>query len=77
MTGSKEVNLGVGSNDPEPVVFPLETIYRGPLIEIPNPNCLILTRGKDQVLMGVEETATGVLEVTSARIDLPLNPGLA
>jgi hypothetical protein len=75
MAGCKKINLGVRSNNPEPVVLSLEGIYGGTLVEIPHSNGLILTRRDNQVLVRVKQTATGVLEVASAGINLPLIQG--
>lgn len=73
MTSCEEVDLRVRCNDPEPVILTLKGVHRGPLIQIPDPDGLVLAGGQDEILVWVEETATGVLEVASAGIDLPLD----
>jgi hypothetical protein len=72
MAGREEVDFRVGSNDPESVVLALEGVHSRPLIQVPNPDGLVLSRGKNEILVGVEQTAAGVLEVASAGVDLPL-----
>lgn len=72
MAGGEEVNFRMRSNDPEPVVLALKCVHGRPLVQVPDPNRLILARGEDEVLMRVEETAASVLEVASACIDLKL-----
>lgn len=72
MTSRKQVDLRVGSNDPKPVVLALESVHRRPLVQVPNPDCLILSRGQNEILVRVEQAAASVLEVASARINLPL-----
>jgi hypothetical protein len=59
-------------NNPEPIILPLETVHCCPLVEIPHPNGLVLACGENEVLVWMEKTAIGVLEVSSASVDLPL-----
>jgi hypothetical protein len=72
VAGSKKVDFRVGSDDPEPVILALEGVHGSPLVQVPNPDGLVLTRREDEVLVWVEQTAIGVLEVTSAGVDLEL-----
>jgi hypothetical protein len=72
MASGKQINLGVGCDDPKPIIFPLEAIHGRPLVQVPHPDGLILARRKNQVLVRVEKTATSVLEVSPASINLPL-----
>lgn len=73
VSGRKEVDFRVGSNDPEAVVLAFKRVDGSPFVQVPDPNGLILASGQDKILMWVKQTATGVLEVTSAGIDLPLS----
>jgi hypothetical protein len=73
VASGEEVDLGVSSNDPESVVLPLKGVYRGPLVQVPDPDRLVLARRQDKILVRVEETAAGVLEVASASVDFPLD----
>ena len=71
VTGGEEVDLRVGSNDPESVHIPLEGLDRSSLVQVPSTNCLVLADREDEVLVGVEETGGGVLEMAAAGIDFP------
>lgn len=57
VTCSKKVDLWVCSNDPEAVVFALEALYAGSLVQVPNPDGFILTDRQNKILVRVEETA--------------------
>ncbi len=73
MASREEVDFGVRGKDPVPVVLALEGVHCGPLVQVPDPDGLILTRRQDEVLVGVKEAAARVLEVASAGIDFPLD----
>ena len=81
MASRKQVDLRVGSNDPEPVVQLLtryelkypEGVHSRPLVQVPNPDGLVLSCGQDEILVRVEQTAASVLEMASASINLPLH----
>lgn len=59
------------SEYPEPIVLSPEGLHRGALCEVPDTHCLILTARNDELMLGVEECSGHVVEVTSARVDLP------
>lgn len=42
MARGKEVNLGVRSDDPEPIILSFERLDASPLVQIPNPDCFVL-----------------------------------
>lgn len=71
MAGCKQIDLGVGSNNPESIHIPLEGLNGGPLIQIPSTDCLVFADGKNEVLVGVEETGGCILKMTSAGINFP------
>jgi len=77
MAGGEQVDLGMRCNDPESVIFPLEAVYGCSLVQIPDSDSLVLARRENQVLVRVKETATGVLEVSPAGVNLPLHQTLA
>lgn len=68
---SKQVEIGMRGQDPEPVVFSPERLNRGPLREIPHAHGLVLSTRDDQLMLGMEERARNVVEMASARVDLP------
>jgi hypothetical protein len=74
VTGGEEVDLWMRGYNPKPIVLALEAIHSGSLIEIPDPDCLVLARREDQVLMRMEQGAVGILEVAPASINFPLDP---
>ena len=61
----------MGGEHPESIVLPSERLDRGPLGQVPHANCLVFTARDDQFMLGMEESARHVVEMTSARIDLP------
>jgi hypothetical protein len=72
MASSEKVDLRVSSNNPEPVALTLERIDCCPLIQVPDPDGLVFANRENEVLVGVEEAPTDVLEMATASIDLPL-----
>ena len=68
---SEEVDLGMGGDDPETVVFALEGLDRCPLIQIPDSERLVLADGQDEILMRVEQTPRSILKVATASVDFP------
>ena len=54
VASGEQVDFGVSGNDPESVVFALKALDRSALVQIPNTNRLVLTNGKNQILVGVE-----------------------
>jgi hypothetical protein len=75
MAGGEEVDFRVGGDDPEPVVLALDRVHSSSLVQVPDPDCLVLADRKDEILVWVEQTATGVLKVASAGIDFELGEG--
>lgn len=71
MTRSEQINLRMGSDNPEAVQVALERLDRRPLAEVPYSNCLIFADREDEFLVGVEETSRRILEVAAAGIDFP------
>lgn len=71
MTSREQIDLRMGSKDPEAIVFPLERLYRCTLVEVPNANCFVFADREDEVLMRMEEAGRCVLKVTSTGIYLP------
>jgi hypothetical protein len=72
MASGKKINFGVGSNNPETVILALEGVDSSALVQVPDPDGLVLARRQDKILVRVEQAAAGVLEMASAGIDLPL-----
>lgn len=71
MASREQVDLGVGSNHPESVQVALERLYRRSLVQVPYSDRLVFANGKNEVLVGVEETGGCVLEMAAAGIDFP------
>ena len=71
VAGRKQVDLGVSSNDPEPIVFSLEALHACSLVQVPHADGFVFSNRQNKVLVGVEKTSGGVLEVASTCIDLP------
>ena len=71
VTGSEQVDFGVGRDDPEPVLIALERLDGGPLVEVPYSNGFVFADGENQVLVGMEQTGRSVLEMAAAGIDFP------
>ena len=61
----------MGCDDPKSVVLSFKGLNRSALVQVPDTNGLVFPNGKNEVLMRMEETRRGVLEMTSTSIDLP------
>lgn len=72
MAGGKEIYFRMRGNHPEAVIFTLEGVDSSPLVQVPDPDRLVLSSRQDKILMRVEQAAAGILEVAPAGIDLPL-----
>ena len=71
MGGTKEVDVGVGGDEPEAVVLALELLDGDALVEVPDTQGLVLTGGEDEVLVWVEDDTVDVVGVAPAGVDLP------
>ena len=58
-------------NNPEPIVLSFEGLYGSALVEIPDSNSLIFAYREYEILMGMEQTARGILKMPTARIYFP------
>lgn len=61
----------MSGENPEPVVFPPESLNRRPLCHIPNPDRLVLAGRKDQFVFRVKHCHGDIVEMTSTAIHLP------
>ena len=71
MTSSEQVDLRVSSDHPESIILALEALNRCALVQIPYTDSLVLADRENQILVWVEQSSRGVLEVTSAGVHLP------
>ena len=71
MARREQVHLGVCSDNPESIKIALKGLNGCTLVEIPYANRLILADGKDEVLVWVEQSSGGILEMAAASIDFP------
>merc|ERR1719151_163418 len=71
MASSKEIEGGVASNHPEPVILPPERVKTGALGHVPNPDALVLTVAQDQLLPGVKDGTADIVVVAPAGVHLP------
>lgn len=70
-TGSKQVKVGMCGKDPKSVVLPSEGLDCGTLCKVPYTHCLVLPTRNDEFVLGVEERIGNIVEVASARVNLP------
>ena len=61
----------MGSKDPETVVLSPECLDGCPLGKIPDPYCLVFSARNDELVLGMEQSSRDVVEVASARVNLP------
>jgi hypothetical protein len=71
MARGKQVHLRVSGNNPESIEVTLEGLDGSALVEIPYADGLVFADGEDEVLVRMEQTSGGVLEVASASVDFP------
>ena len=71
VTGGKDVEGRMSSNNPKSVVLSSEGVQARALGHVPNPDGLVLRVGHDQVLTGMENHAGYVVVVATASVNLP------
>lgn len=71
VTGRKQVEVRVGSQNPESIVFPSESLNGGSLGHVPDSDGLVFTVRKDQFVAGMEKRNGHIVEVTSTGVDFP------
>lgn len=65
VTCRKEIEIGVGGQNPEPIMLPPERLDRGPLREIPHAHGLVLPARHDQFMLRVEKRGGDIVKVAS------------
>lgn len=55
LTGGKEIEFRVRNQTPESIVLPPECLDSSPLAHVPDPNRLVLSDGKNELMPGVKE----------------------
>ncbi|KAH3668499.1 hypothetical protein OGAPHI_002253 [Ogataea philodendri] len=71
MTCSKQVHVWVGNNKPESIIFSLELLDRGSLIQIPSSYSSVFTNRNNEVFGWVEQHTRDVVGVSSTAVDFP------
>ncbi len=57
--------------DPEAIMLAPEGLHSGALRQVPDAHGLVLAARHDQFVFGVEQSGGDIVEVPSARVDLP------
>ena len=55
MTRGEKVDLRVCRNDPETIILSLKGLDGCTLVQVPYPDCFVLSDGNDKILVGVEK----------------------
>ena len=71
VSSSEEIQMRMGSQYPEPVVLSSESLNGGTLGHVPNPDGLVFTVRKNELVSRVEERHRYVVEMTSTGVDFP------
>lgn len=71
LTSSKQVEVWVGTQDPETIMIPPEGLHAGPLGHVPHPDAFVFRVRQDELLTWVEDGTGHVVVVPTACIKLP------
>jgi hypothetical protein len=71
MTRGEQVKSRMSGQYPEPVVLSAKGLYGCPFGHVPNANRLVFSIRQNEFVAWVEQTCRDVVEVSTARIDLP------
>lgn len=70
-TSSKEVEIWVGSENPEAIMVPSKGLNPGPFGHVPHPDALILRIGEDKLLAWMEDSTGHIVVVAATRVKFP------
>lgn len=70
-TRSKQIKVGMCGKDPKSIVFSPKGLNRGTLCKVPYAHSLVLAARNDEFVLWMEEGAGNIVEVPSARVNLP------
>ena len=71
MANGKEIVLGMGGDNPEPVVLTADGLHARALLHVPHANGLILAVANDELLSRMENNTRNIVEMTTARVHFP------
>ena len=71
MPSSKQIQVGMGRENPEPVVLAAESLDRNALAHVPYPNGFVFGDRQNQFGMWMKEGCRYIVVMSAARIDFP------